>query len=148
MRDYLTEVDRIFQVGDPLAGILPTRTNTWRGIYQVDAESGRELLVQLLSGGNGGHRKIAAFAIAQLGEEALLEALRQRRAEEGSQGCIDAMDAAIATLQRLPASAGSTEEERSSLVTSLYYPSTGGQQPALPQGSAERKGFLRRLFGG
>jgi HEAT repeat protein len=110
-------------------------------------------LIQLLSGGDGGHRKLAAFAIAQLGDEQLLQSLIRQQMAERSPGCRDAIAAAITTLKRIPASSGSTEQQRSAMVRSIYYPSASSTSPTsadIHKASAtpaETKGFFRRLFG-
>jgi hypothetical protein len=123
-RDYIAEAERILLNPDPMlqsAGVHAT-LQPLRDMMQTDMPQAAAALAALLRGPNGGHRKTAAFAFAQLGfdDDIVINALEIQKANENARGNIEALDAAIKTLRLIPWHTDASEIDRKRAVTNLY----------------------------
>jgi len=119
LRDYVAEASSILRRGDPMSGLAP-QARPLQEIVEQDRKQAIELLRQLLQSGNGTFRKNAAFALGQIGDPSAIDALVQRKGEEIARGNIDAIHAAIETLNTIPLSSGSSELDRRRMVDDVY----------------------------
>ncbi len=121
-RNYIAEVEAAVR-SDPLSvpvGIevpaLPLSSLVGDGAR----DEVLNVLVAILEVPNGGTRKAAALALAQLGDPRPLNVLEARQVVETASGNLAALNAAITVLRRMPHGSGSTEFERCQAVAEAY----------------------------
>ncbi|MET0396648.1 MAG: hypothetical protein ABW277_07485 [Longimicrobiaceae bacterium] len=149
-RNYIAEVESAVR-RDPLSTPAGIKVPAFPFLNPADDAAREEVLsvlVAALEVPNGGTRKTAAFALAQLGDPRPLGVLQARRSDETGRGNIEALDAAISVLHAMPHGSGSTEFERRQAVADVYWgrplkarispgnedaepPGTGGTSAAL-----------------
>lgn len=122
--DFLAEAERVLQNPEPLllaSGISPTPAPL-RALLTTDQNAGLNALVALLHGPNGGCRKLAAFALAQVGNDhpEMFKILEEQEHWETARGNVDAVRSAIRALQLAPASKCPSELNRRRAVQNLY----------------------------
>jgi hypothetical protein len=119
LRDYVAEASSILRRGDPMSGLGPQGSSLESLVAQNRAQA-IQLLLQLLQSGNGTFRKNAAFALGQIGDPVVVEALEQQKGRESARGNIEAIDAALVTLRTIPLSSGSSELDRRRMIDNVY----------------------------
>lgn len=167
--DYLADAERQLRE-DPFAAATGLKMPSESFATLRSTQRSGEVLNLLLSalGIPSYSRKVAAFALGQLGDPQAISALERHRASEPSRGDVEATTAALAVLREMPANAGSTEADRRKAVENAYHgralrsraesptrhlrerpsaqpnrqPDRATSAPIRPQG-----GLWRRLFG-
>lgn len=109
MRDYLKESQEWLGSPKPLTDMLAE-----------DRSALLATLVKYLGHSDIYKRKYAAFCLGQVGDDSVLPALQNAFNREPDGGGKDAMGAALAALKKMPASSGSTEEQRQQYVGEIY----------------------------
>ncbi len=122
--DFLAEAEHVLQNPEPLLlayGISPTPMPL-RALLASDGGAGLNALVTLLHGPSTDCRKLAAFALAQVGNDhtEVVEILRKQKLDEMARGNIGAIQAAIDALRLAPASKCPSELNRRRAVQNLY----------------------------
>lgn len=120
--DYLKEAEAAIR-RDPLShlGDVVIPPQSFSELQNENRDELLRILTAALSVPNGTIRKSAAFALGQVGDERVLNVLVEARETETARGNIEAIDAAIAVLESMSLSSGSTEAERRKAVENSYF---------------------------
>lgn len=109
MRDYLADAQKWMQWPLPIRQMLAT-----------DYGKVVATIVVYLRNDDVYKRKYAAYCLGQIGDQRVLEILQGAHDSEPAEGVRHAMAAALKTIRKMPASSGSTEEQRCQYMQEVY----------------------------
>jgi len=143
MRDYLNESQKWLGSPRPLKVMLAE-----------DPSALLSTLVKYLSHSDIYKRKYAAFCLGQIGDDIVLPALQTAFTREPDGGGKEAMGAALATIKKMPAKSGSTEEQRCTYQDEIYQKGipewvtqvAGGPMPTDEEPSSPEDALLEEAY--